>query len=82
MAGRRVRMILRLVYLIFVVAMIYIITMLPIIMLDLWLKGLWNWLAGWPIVPFCLLAVTCFVFIYATTYLYLFYRWLLDYKEK
>lgn len=82
MAGRRMKMILRLLYLIFVVAIIYIITMLPIILLDLWFKGMWEWIAGWPIVPFFLLVMTCFVFVYGTTYLYLYYRWLLDYKEK
>lgn len=81
-SGRRIRLILRLLYLIFVVALIYLITMLPIILIDLWLKGIWEWLAGVPIVPFFLLVVTCFVFIYATTYLYRYYRWLLDYKEK
>lgn len=82
MAGRRLKMILRIIYLIFVIAIVYIITMLPIILLDLWFKSMWSWIAGWPIVPFFLLVVTCFVFIYATTYIYLYYRWLLDYKEK
>lgn len=82
MAGRRTRLILRLLYLLIVVALIYLITMLPIILIDLWLKSIWPWLAGWPIVPFALLVVTCFVFIYATTYLYRYYRWLLDYKEQ
>ena len=82
MASRRMRLILRAIYLIFVVVLIFIITMLPIIMLDLWFKSMWEWIASWPIVPFFLLIVTCFVFIYATTYLYLYYRWLLDYKEK
>lgn len=81
-SGRRIRLILRILYLIFAVALIYIVTMLPIILIDLWLKGMWEWLAGWPIVPLCLVIVTCFVFIYATTYLYRYYRWLLDYKEK
>lgn len=81
MAGRRMKMVLRLLYLIFVVALIYIITMLPIILLDLWFKSM-EWLTGWAIVPFFLLVVTCFTFVYGTTYLYLYYRWLLDYKEK
>lgn len=82
MASRRLKMILRLIYLVFVIAIIYIITMMPIILLDLWFKSMWSWISGWPIVPFFLLVVTCFVFMYATTYLYLYYRWLLDYKEK
>ncbi len=82
MAGRRLKMVLRLIYLIFVIAITYIITMLPIILLDLWFKNMWSWISSWPIVPFCLLTVTCFIFIYTTTYIYLYYRWLLDYKEK
>lgn len=82
MAGRRTRLILRLLYLIFIVAVIYLITMLPVILLDLWLKSMWGFIASWPIVPFALLVVTCFCFVYATIYLYRYYRWLLDYKEQ
>lgn len=82
MASRRLKFILRLIYLIFVVVLTFIIVMLPIILLDLWFKSVWSWLEGWPIVPFFLLVTTCFVFIYATTYIYLYYRWLLDYKEE
>ena len=81
-ASRRMRFILRVLYLGLVVALIYIVTMLPIIMLDLWLKSMWSWLAGWPIVPFFMLIVTCFVFVYLATYLYMYYRWLLEQKEK
>lgn len=82
MAGRRTRFILRVLYLIVVVTLIYVITITPVILLDMWLKSIWEWIYGVPIVPFCLLIVTCFVFIYATTYFYRYYRWLLDYQEK
>lgn len=81
-AGRRIRIVLRILYMILVVALIYIVTMMPIILLDLWLKSTWDFFAGWPIVSFFLTIVTCFVFIYCSTYLFLYYRWLLDYKEK
>lgn len=82
MQGRRMKFILRLLYLILVVVLVYIVVMLPIIMLDLWLKSFWTTIASWPIVPFCLLVVTCFVFIYLATYVYLYYRWLLDNRER
>lgn len=82
MAERRTKFIIRLVYLLIVVALIYAITLTPIILLDLWLKSFWTFIAGWPIVPFFMLIVTCFVFVYATVYIYRYYRWLLDYKEK
>lgn len=81
-SGRRVKFILRVIYLLFVAVLIYIIVMTPIILIDLLLKGVWDFIAGWPIVPFCLLVVTCFVFVYATVYLYQYYRWLLDYQEQ
>ena len=80
-AGRRMKFILRIIYLVIVISLVYVITMMPVILLDLWLKSIWSWLEGWPIVPFALLVVTCFTFIYTTAYLYRYYRWLLDYKE-
>lgn len=82
MRGRRVKLVIRIIYLLIVVAFIYVVTMLPIILLDLWLKSFWTWIEGVPVVSFFLLIVTCFVFIFATTYLYRYYRWLLDYHEK
>lgn len=82
MAGRRTKFIIRVVYMLIVIAMVYVIVMTPIILLDLWFKSMWEWIYGVPIVSFCMLVVTCFVFIYATTYLYRYYRWLLDYQEK
>lgn len=82
MAGRRTKFIIRCVYLLIVIAFVYVLIMTPIILLDLWLKSMWDWIYGVPIVSFCMLVVTCFVFVYATIYLYRYYRWLLDYQEK
>lgn len=82
MAERRTKFIIRILYLFFVIALIFVVTILPVILLDLWLKSFATALIGLPIVPFAILVVTCFVFMYATTYLYLYYRWLLDYKEQ
>ncbi len=82
MNGRRTKLLIRLVFLLVVIVLIYIVTMTPIILLDLLLKNAWEWLYGVPIVPIFLLMVTCFVFIYSTAYLYRYYRWLLDYQEK
>lgn len=81
-AGRRTKFIIRIIYLIIVISLVYVIIMMPVILLDLWFKSMWSWLEGWPIVPFCLLLVTCFSGIYITTYLYRYYRWLLDYREE
>ncbi len=81
MAGRRLKFIIRLIALIFTLAILWAIIMLPLIALDLWLKT-FEWTANIPFVPFCLNIMTCFTCIYLTTYLYLYYKWMLNYEEK
>lgn len=80
MMGRRVKFILRLVALIFILAITWIVVMLPLIMIDLGFKN-FEWASNIPFVPFCLLTMTCFTGIYVTVYLYLYYRWMLKYDE-
>lgn len=74
MASRRVRFVVRLFFLVIVIAVVWSVVMLPIITLDLWLKTWVSWLEGWPVIPVCLLIMTCFSFVYMATYLYLYYR--------
>ena len=78
LVGRRLKFILRLIFLIFVVALVYVIFMLPMILLDMWAKSTFDFLEGVPFVSFCLNFATAFVFIYASAYLYLFYRKMLE----
>ena len=82
-AGRRIRFLIRLIYLIFCLAFIYVIIVLPAILLDILIKGAFPVLKdlGIPFVPFILLIVTVFVFVFLSVYIYLFYRQLLDYKD-
>ena len=80
--GRRIKLMLRIIFLIFVIALIYIIIMLPLILLDMWAKATFSWLSGIPFVSLYLLITTDFVFIYFTTYLYLYYRRMLNYDKK
>ncbi len=78
MASRRIKFIIRLIYLLIVCVIYYIIVMLPIILLDLLLEAQWESFAAFPLVPLCLLIMTCFVVVYATIYIYLYYRWMLE----
>lgn len=80
-SGRRIKFIIRIIYLLFVIAVVWVIVMLPLISLDIWAKSAFEWLAGFPFVSIELLIMTCFTIIYSATYLYLFYRRLLDYDE-
>ena len=79
--GRRIKFILRLLYLIFILALTWVIVMLPIILLDLLLKENIDWLDGIPIIPFFLALMSAFTFIYIAAYTYLFYRRMLDYDD-
>lgn len=81
MAGRRFRFILRLIALVFVLAVIWVACLIPLILLDFWLKSIAGWLEGVPFISFCLLTMTCFSLIYMTAYVYLYYRWMLDYED-
>jgi hypothetical protein len=79
--GRRTKFIIRLLFSIIFLAVIWIIVMLPLIYLDLFLKQNVDWLEGVPFVPFMLQIMTTFTIIYLTSYIYLFYRRMLDDPE-
>ena len=77
MMGRRVRLILRLIALVLTLGIVWVVIMMPLILFDMWMKS-FEWTEGIPFIPICLTIMTCFTSIYVTTYLYLYYRWLLD----
>lgn len=81
MMGRRTRFILRIIALLIALAIIWVIIMLPLIVFDLWMKT-FEWTEGIPFIPVCLNIMTCFTAMYVTAYLYLYYRWMLNYDEK
>ena len=78
MQGRRIKFIIRIIYLLIALAIIWVVVLLPLTALDLWLKSFIDWLAGVPFIPICLLFMTCFTAIFITIYLYLFYRRMLN----
>ena len=80
-AGRRIRWLIRLLYLFFVIAICWVIVVLPNILIDMWFKNTLGWFGGFPWVPFVLLSMTVFSLIYSTAYVYLFYRRMLDYDD-
>ncbi len=81
LAGRRIKFIIRALYLIVTLVVVWVVVMLPLIALDLFLKSILPVLSGLPFVSFELLTMSCFSAVYATTYLYLYYRRLLDYED-
>lgn len=72
--GRRLRILLRFLWLAMTVVLAWAIIMIPIILLDGWIKSVYptiNWL---PIVPIVLLALSSMTIIWTSSYVYLLYR--------
>ncbi|MBR6964757.1 hypothetical protein IKH83_00355 [Candidatus Saccharibacteria bacterium] len=81
MAGRRIKFLIRVISLILVIAIMWAIVMVPAIVFDLWMKT-FEWAQPIPFIPIMLMTMTVFSEIYLTAYLYLYYRWMLDYEEE
>lgn len=76
--GRRVRVLLRLLWLAAVVAGVWACSMIPIILLDTWLKSLLPAIEWLPVVPVALLVMTTLTVIWMASYIYLLYRRIVD----
>ena len=76
--GRRTKMVIRLLFMIIYLAVIWIIIVLPLFWLDLVLKENFEIFEGFPFAPLVLQIMTTFTAIYVTAYFYLYYRRMLD----
>ena len=76
--GRRTKMIIRVLFLILYLGVIWAVIMVPLMWLDLVLKENFEILHGIPFIPFCLQIMTTFTGVYLTTYICLYYRRMLD----
>lgn len=76
--GRRTKYIIRLLFCLLYVGIIWVVVMLPLMWLDLVLKENFEIFEGIPFAPLCLQLMTTFTVIYVTSYLYLYYRRMLD----
>ncbi|MDN5275647.1 MAG: conserved rane protein of unknown function [Candidatus Saccharibacteria bacterium] len=72
--GRRIRILLRLLWLVAITAVIWLVILLPIILIDGWLKDILPALSWLPIVPLTLLALGSFTILWSASYIYLLYR--------
>jgi hypothetical protein len=76
--GRRVRIMLRLVWLLVITAIVWIFIMVPIIIFDSWIKGIVHNIQWIPIVPTALLCMSTVTLVWAASYMYLLYRKVVD----
>lgn len=76
--GRRVRILLRLVWMFFVTIVAWAIIMVPIILAVNWLTSIWKQVAWVPFVPLSLLVMSTLTLIWISSYVYLLYRKVVD----
>jgi hypothetical protein len=76
--GRRLRILMRLLWLAAGVSIAWVIVMVPIILIDMWLKGVWSAITWVPTIPFTLLTLGALTIIWASSYVYLLYRKVVD----
>lgn len=76
--GRRLRILYRFIWMGILVAVFWTIIMVPLIIFDGWVKGVWptiNWL---PTIPITMLILGSLTVIFASSYIYLLYRKVVD----
>ncbi len=76
--GRRIRLMLRVVWLLLTIIVIWALIMIPLILLDAWIKGLWPVIEWIPVIPVALVAVASFTVVWSSAYMYLLYRKVVD----
>jgi hypothetical protein len=72
--GRRIRILLRMLWLGLSVAVLWVVVMIPIILFDSWIKVLFPAIQWLPIVPVVMLVLSSVTAIWAAGYIYLLYR--------
>jgi len=78
LVGRRLRILLRMVWMFLVLTVAALVIMLPLILLATWLTSIWPFLTNVPIVPFVLMLFTVCSFVWSACYVYLLYRKVID----
>lgn len=72
--GRRFRILLRILWLIGTIVVAWIVVMVPIVLIDTWLKGIIAAVDSVPVIPIALLIMGSLTIIWASSYVYLLYR--------
>lgn len=76
--GRRVRILLRVLWGFLIAALLWVIVLVPLILLDTWLSSMWDWVLNIPVVPVALLLLTVTSIIWLSVYIAMLYRRIVD----
>jgi len=76
--GRRIKLLLRWLWLGFINAVALVLVMMPVILLTMWLTSVWSWVAIVPIVPVILVLYVASAVVWSAAYVYILYRKVVD----
>lgn len=76
--GRRFRIILRLIWMLLVIAIFWAVIMIPLILLSEGLQTAWKAVEWVPIVPIMLTLMSSLTIVFVSAYIYLLYRKIVD----
>lgn len=77
-AGRRLRILFRLLWMVLIAAVVWTVVMIPVILFDSWLTSVAPNTAAIPIVPYMLLILGSLTVLFMASYVYMLYRKVVD----
>jgi hypothetical protein len=80
--GRRVKILLRWLWMVLMIILAWVVIVIPIILLDMGLKSVWPAIEWLPIVPVTTLVMAALTTVWTASYVYLLYRKVVDYAPK
>lgn len=76
--GRRLRILARFLWMVINLSIVWALTIIPIILIDTWIKSIWKVIEWIPIVPLSVLILSAITVVWASSYIYLLYRKVVD----
>ncbi len=76
--GRRLRILLRLLWGLILMLIVWVFLVIPIILFDGWIKTVWSVIEWLPIVPISILVMSSVSIVWCAAYVYLLYRKVVD----
>jgi len=77
--GRRIKILIRWVWMALVVVVSWAVVVIPVILLDMWLVSAWPGLQWLPLVPFTIVVMGAVTAIWVSAYAYIVYRKVVEY---
>lgn len=81
-AGRRIRIMLRIVWAIACMALVWLAVVVPLMFLDAWARSQWGWLQSVPVIPYIMMVIIAVGSVWLSSYVYLLYRRIVDHDAR